>query len=260
MKYWIVFLLVFSISAESAPFPDLTKIELKFGWTEAAATNEVTKYYFSYNKKFFTEINKTLNSLEKTNPLYTDEFGAEDILVGAIDVTGQGDIYYAILCFGPSYDLYYEFYNVKKVDGYASDQGNIEPDFIVPNMSVIIPSNGNIYGYGHNNEFISTKHKYVYQSGKLRELPQDFFYVGKNTVSQKAQMIYSDIEQTKELYKISVGTPVTIVGIKYKDGDYGKSYYMVASEFGLVGYVKADYSLQVGTDGGQFKDFYFNGD
>lgn len=57
------------------------------------------------------------------------------------------------------------------------------------------------------------------------------------------------------LYKISTGSPVTIVGL-YEDADKKKEYFLVASEFGLIGYIENERS-QSQT---QFSGFYFNGD
>jgi len=257
MKYFLSALLYLSLCCQAAPFPDLIKKELKFSWPEAAAKNENQKYYFSYNKKYFTEINRTLGSLPKTDPLYTEEAGSEDILVGVVDISGAGDLYYVVLGFGPSYDLSYIFYGLEKVKNFTTSPENyVEPDFEIYATSLVIPSNGNVYGYGHNNNLYNIKRKYVYANGKIAEFPQQFFYVGKKAISLKDQTIYSDLTLTNELFKISKGSSITVVGIQPLKGSSSEILYLIASEFGLVGFVKAEVSQEQN----QFSGFYWNGD
>ncbi len=256
MKYLILCLLSVSICISAAPFPDLLKKEYKLA--EHAEVTELNRTYLSFNPKFYKEINILRKNLPKNDPLYMDEsFGSgdEDIVLGTIDLSGKNEIYYVLLSDFPSYDISYTFYKYERIKNKKSPQEYIEPDFSISAPSVIIPSNGNIYSYGHNNNSYSLKKKYLYKEGKIAESKQPFNYVGVAAKSLKEQTIYSDLSLSNPLYKISNGSPVTIVAI-HEDLENKKEYFVVASEFGLVGYIQIDLSQKEN----QFSGFYYNGD
>lgn len=256
MKYLIFYILSVSISIHAAPFPDLQKKEYKLA--QHAQITELTKTYFSFDPKFFNEINIFRKDLPKNDPFYMDETlgtGDEDIVLGTIDLSGKNEIYYVILSDFPSHDVSYAFYKYERVKNKSTPQEFIEPDFKIFSPSLIIPGNGNIYSYGHNNNSYSLKKKYLYKEGKIVSLTQPFSYVGVSASSLKEQTIYSDYSLKNSLYKISKGSPVTIVGI-YEDLENNKEYFIVASEFGLVGYVQIDHSQTEN----QFSGFYYSGD
>ena len=256
MKYFILCLLGLSACIYAAPFPELQKKEYKLA-VHAEAT-ELNRTYFSFNPKFYKEIYTLRKNLPKNDPLYMDESfgsGEEDIVLGTIDLSGKNEIYYVLLSDFPSYDISYTFYKYERIKNKKTPQEYIEPDFSIYAPSVIIPSNGNIYSYGHNNNSYSLKKKYLYKEGKIVELKQPFNYVGIAANSLKEQTIYSDFSLSSPLYKISKGSPVTIVAI-HEDIEKNKEYFVVASEFGLVGYTQIDHSQTEN----QFSGFYYNGD
>ena len=259
MKYIFLALLFLFNTSLAVPFQDLIKKEYKF---ESGGGDVETdeKSYVSYNKNYFKEINIRINSLETTNPLFIDkeDYESPDLLLGVIDLSGNGDFYYMVLSWGASYDVSYKFFSVKKLQDFKGTKGvPVKPDFIVEGTSIIIPSNGNIYSYGHNNNLQSIKRKFVFRNGNLTELSQPFYYIGIQTTSLKDQTIFSDTKLTSELYKISKGSVVTIVGLQSISGSNSyQELYVVASEFGLVGYVKADYDQKQT----QFSGFFYAGD
>lgn len=255
MNYILILLILISTSLSAAPFPDLQKREYKLA-AHARAT-ELNRTQLSLNPKHFTEINKSRNKLSKDHRLYFDDTkgeGGDDLVLGIIDLTGQGDTYFLTLSDFPSYDLTYRFYKSNK-DAAANMPEVLLPDFIIAAPSLIIPSNGFIYSYGHNNNSYSLKNKFVFSADKIIALSQPFKYIGAAAKSLKEQTIYSDIALNAPLYTISKGSPVTIVGL-YEDVEKNKEYFLVASEFGLVGYVENDHSRTES----QFTGFYFNGD
>ncbi len=257
MKYFILCLLSVSICISAAPFPDLQKKEYKLA--AHAEVTELNRTYLSFNPKFYKEINILRKNLPKNDPLYMDEsFGPpreEDIVLGTIDLSGKNDIYYVLLSDFPSYDISYSFYKYERIKNAKSPLEFIEPDFSIFAPSIIIPSNGNVYSYGHNNNSYSLKKKYLYKEGKIVELKQPFNYVGVASSSLKEQTIYSDLSLSSPLYMISKGSPVTIVAI-HEDLKNNKEFFVVASEFGLVGYIQIDHSQPEN----QFSGFYYNGD
>jgi hypothetical protein len=259
MKYLFLALFLLSNNSLAAPFPDLIKKEYKFESNDGAVETD-QKSYVSYSKNYFKEINIQINSLEPTNPLFIDkeDYESPDLLLGIIDLSGNGDFYYMVLSWGASYDVSYVFFSVKKLKDFKRTKGvPVKPDFIVEGTSIIIPSNGNIYSYGHNNNLHSIKRKFVFVAGNLNELSQPFHYIGLQTTSLKEQTIFSDTKLTSELYKISKGSVVTIVGLQsISSSNSYEELYVVASEFGLVGYVKADYDQKET----QFSGFFYAGD
>jgi hypothetical protein len=259
MKYLVLCLVLVASSVIAAPFPYLQKKEYLLNQSYAKQT-ELTKTVLSFDPKYFKEINVLRKNLPKENPMYTndsvaDGIGADDILLGSIDLTGANDLYYITLSDFPSYDINYNFYKVNRISAMKPLEYK-QPDFTIYAPSLIVPSNGNIYAYGHNNNNYSLKRKFIFKNSNIVELDQPFAYVGVTTTSLKDQVIYSDVSLSKELYKVSKGTPVTIVGIQTIDKNKYRSAYLVASEFGLVGYVVVE-SEQSET---QFSGFYFNGD
>ena len=259
MKY--VFFVVLSLAsclAVGASFPDLIKKEYKLEDHSSGFEGD-QKSYVSFTKGYFKEINIRINALEKGHPLFVDKenYESPDILLGTIDMSGKGDVYYMVLSWGASLDISYMFYSVKRLKDYKLGAEVAKPDFSVEATSIIIPANGNIYAYGHNNNLHSIQKKYVFKDGNLRELSQPFHYVGRSAISLKEQTVFSDTGLTTELYKIAKGSPVTIVGLQ--PGSSNPSFdelYVVASEFGLVGYVKAEYEQKET----QFSGFFYAGD
>jgi hypothetical protein len=259
MKYLFLALFLFFNVSLAAPFPDLIKKEYKFEPDDGLVEAD-QKSYVSYSKNYFKELNIKINSLETTHPLFInkEDYESPDLLLGTIDLSGNGDFYYIVLSWGASYDVSYCFFSVKNLKSLNRTKGApVKPDFIVEGTSIIIPGNGNIYSYGHNNNLHSIKRKFVFVGGYLNELSQPFHYVGLQTTSLKEQTIFSDTKLTSELYKISKGSVVTIVGLQSNLGSNSyEELYVVASEFGLVGYVKAEYDQKET----QFSGFFFAGD
>ncbi len=255
MRYFFLCLVFASIDICAAPFPDLHKKEYKLA--AHGKTSELERTQLSFNPKFFTEINKKRKDIPKEDPLYTDDsngVGGEDLVLGIIDLTGKGDTYYLTLSDFPSYDITYQFYK-KDAPLLAAKSEFLSPNFSLGAPSLVIPSNGFIYSYGHNNNSYSIKNKYTFTDGKINALQQPFKYCGAASKSLKDQTIYSDLTLTSPLYKISKGSPVTIVGL-YEDPEKNKEYFLVASEFGLIGYAANEHSRSET----QFSGFYFNGD
>lgn len=255
MYYILILLILISARISAAPFPDLHKKEFKL--PAKAQVTDLNRTYLSFNPKHFTEINKNRHQLPKDNPLYiadTEAVAADELVLGIIDLTGKGDTYYLTLSDFPSYDIAYNFYKNKNAALTAKPEF-LPADFLIAAPSIIIPGNGFIYSYGHNNNSYSIKNKYTFSAGKVTPLSQPFKYLGAAAKSLKEQTIYTDMTLNTALYKISTGSPVTIVGL-YEDADKKKEYFLVASEFGLIGYIENERS-QSQT---QFSGFYFNGD
>ena len=212
----------------------------------------------SFNKKLAKTIYKSRKEFGEGHPLYTSEFGHWDVVLGIFDVTGKGDKYYITFSEGPSFDVSYCFNKVGTVERALKNKVTYIPcDDEIFALSLILPGNGNIYSYGHNNTMHNIKRKYVLTNGKIHEISQPFYYIGKKTVSLKDQAVYSDENLNKVAFRITKGYRITVVGIKsIKYRNSRKDLYLVSSEFGLIGWVMSDNS-QTET---QFQGFYFYGD
>lgn len=212
-----------------------------------------------YDPKLFKRVYKKRIEYPKGHPFYTDEFGSDDVVLGIFDLTGKGDRYFVTISLGPSLDVSYCFNNeVRLRKAVKNKKTYIRCDSTISALSVVIPGNGNIYSYGHNNTMADTREKYKLKNGKLKLLSQPFSYVGKKTTSLKDQIVYTDESLKVELFRLTKGYPVTIVGIKNRTEKTinRKDFFLVASEFGLVGWVPVEMSQKES----QFSGFFFYGD
>jgi hypothetical protein len=256
MKIYLALLsLSITTIAQAEPFSYLTK-ELV---DSIRSTSLNIEMYIHYNPKLYRKIGKKREEFPKSHPFYTDEYGNDNIVLGVFDLTGKSDNYYITYDSGASVDVNYCFNKeatvLKAID---KKERYLECDFEISALSIIIPGNGSVYTYGHNNTMYDIRSKYTLKNDKLELVPQPFSYIGKKTKSLKNQVVYTDEKLETESYRITKGYDVTVVGFKQAPENHAGIWglYLVASKFGLLGWVPSD-GQQVQS---QFEGFYFNGD
>jgi hypothetical protein len=251
----IILLFVISTAAQAEPFSYLTK-DLVDSTTSSLSTINM---YIHYNPNLYKKIWKKRGEYPKDSPFYIEEYGDDNLVVGIFDITGKGDKYYITYDQGPSFDVNYCFNKEDNVENaLIAHTHYLQCDFRIPALSIIIPGNGSIYTYGHNNTMYDIHSKYTLKNDKLELVPQPFLYIGKNTTSLKDQIVYTDETLEAESYRITKGYKVTVVGFKNTQNHPKHIWgmYLVASEFGLLGWIPSD-GQQMQT---QFEGFFFNGD
>jgi len=117
-------------------------------------------------------------------------------------------------------------------------------------LSLTLPGDGSVLAAGHVNSYFNDHRKYVYSNHQLNEIAQPFKYVGLKAVTKRAFDIYSDKSLTTVVAHIPKDANIELL---INEGDY----YLVKSEFGLVGWYKADKSQVENPD---IDGLYYNGD
>ncbi len=121
---------------------------------------------------------------------------------------------------------------------------------VLEGTDIYIPGNGYIYISGHTNNMFDTKKKFVLKGDVLKEIPQEYYFVGVQSVTTKPIELYSDTKLEEINARLSKGAPVTVVINK---GDL----YLIKTSFGLLGWMKIPISL---SGESPIKDLYFAGD
>jgi len=249
---FFLFIQFYNISVQAEPFSYLEKVKVK--------TELKTDFFIHFNPKKYENIFKKRGKFPETHPFYINELGLDDIVIGVFDITGKGDKYYVSFSTGPSFDPSYCFNKVDDViDAISTGRKIYDCKETIYALSIVIPGNGGVYTYGHTNSMHDVRDKYIFENNKLVLVKQPFQFSGKHSKSLIDQVIYTDETLSTVSFKISKGYPVTVVGIKSnsENKDSKQQLYIVASEFGLVGFVPVISSQYKAN---QFEGFFFNGD
>ena len=100
--------------------------------------------------------------------------------------------------------------------------------------SIHIPGNGSLYFERRMNTVVpKEKGKITLQNGVFKELAQPFYYIGKETVTLKPIVLYTDHTFTKKVAGLGKGSKVTAVMAKPLS-----PHVLVKTPFGLTGWVK----------------------
>ena len=211
---------------------------------------------FSYQIGTSSEPGLTRGSLHSSHPFFTDEFGAEDIILGVFDVSGKGHFYYAVFSLGPSWDLNYCLYEKTRVEtAIANKTAFLQPcDWEVYAPKLTIGGDGFLYTSGHNNNLTDEKRAFRFADGKFSEIQQPMKYVNQATVSLRQQQVFSDEALTNPSFLLEKDEPLTLIAVKSAP-DY-QHRFLLANGHGLTGWVLAD----IAQDDTQFKGVFFLGD
>lgn len=125
---------------------------------------------------------------------------------------------------GPSADPGFLVFRIQK-------DSLIQLTYSIFGLALVIPGDGFIYVDGHTNTMFNTRRKFLVSRDTVKEISQPFYYVGLDSKTSEELHIYSDFSQTNEVAIIPRGSPTHVLL------NQGR-YYLLRTQFGLVGWVK----------------------
>ncbi len=127
----------------------------------------------------------------------------------------------------------------------------------VSGSKLYLSSNGFFYVVGTANDFFEKKRKYHLSNGKIKEVKQPFYYIGLNTVTQKAVTLYQSKDLKEKVASLPADYNVELLLVEPDYDDHSEVFVLVRTELGLVGWVKV---TPYNVDEMEFKGFYYHGD
>jgi hypothetical protein len=222
------------------PFPHLATYELQ--------TKYMGEIPIHYVEELGTVINKTLGSLPESHPLWTNEFGTDDILAMELKFDRNSNKkYYFVFTYGPSADPAFYFYDIE-ADEYIN---------AAPGTEIYVPGNGYVYSTGHTNSMFNIRKKWKFNGSEFEEVKPDLYYVGLKTKTLQPLTLYSDQELTTQFANLPANYDIEVLVAERPDKFTTTWKYLIKTSFGLVGWTYAK--------GGQVRPIdiegiYFNGD
>ncbi len=220
-------------------FPNLTRtaIDTSFG------------IFFNYDKDFTRFINKPCHELDKKDPHFCDRDSVpvESTVVAKFKNSIVKD----------SITIVYS-------EGFSAD-----PGFIVTNkkgktigsfscLEFYINGLGTIYTSGHVNNMYDRRRKFQLKSDTILEIVQPYNYVGVKGKTLKAITLYKDKVGTDVIAQLPKDYEIEILLGDGKTEDYAAdSYFLVKTDFGLVGWLRLTNEDQFGA---VLKELFFAGD
>ena len=197
-------------SSSNEAFSYLTKIDMGYG-VSIAYKPEVSKL-----------INKGIDELDKTDPLYFEENHEGASILITTKIAAGGANYHIVYSSGPSADPSFAVYK----------DGDKEPIKVFYALEIAIPGNGNIYTAGHTNNMFNNRKKYQLKNNKLVEAEQAFYYVGLKSKTLKPITLYKSERLRTVVASLPADYKVEVLINKPKT-----DLYLVRTEFGLTGWV-----------------------
>lgn len=224
-----------SYGQKSTPFPYLTEI----------TNSEDATVHLYVNKDKAEIFNKKLNNLDKNHPLFTPEDCESEMILLAITSVDNSGKKYAIV-YGSCPEPEFLFYGAEDISAFYGSVGG---------LNLYITGNSNLYVSGHINSNFDLKRKLKFKENNIQEVKQPQYYVGLKTVTLKPLTLY----QSKELKNAVATLPknykieVLLAETSYEHEDY----YLIITEFGLVGWAKIKAGQYQAID---VKGIFWNGD
>jgi hypothetical protein len=104
-----------------------------------------------------------------------------------------------------------------------------------------IPGDGFLYTKSHINEFFVTYRKYkINDKGMIEEVPQQQFYVGLKTKSNKIITVYTATDLKDVAFKIAKGSGVYVDSFIQSDITTGRGLFFVKNADGKTGWVSIE--------------------
>ena len=231
MKHLITLIILLqtsiNVNSQSNPFPYLKQITNK--------NDSIVNLFISSEN---TEIiNKKIKDLDKDHPLYTNEDCISEMtLLAFSSINNELEKKYAII-YGKCPEPEFHFYDSKDLSiCYGS----------ISSLNLYITGNGHLYSSGHINSKFNIKRKLKFEENNIQEGKQPYYYVGSKTKTLKPITIYKTKDTTTPIanlpknYKIEVLIAET--SLEHID------YYLIKTEFGLVGWTKINNKKQKSID------------
>lgn len=170
-------------------------------------------------------------------------FNGED---GSIIVATTNNDKYAILFNpGPSEDPEFSIYDKNKnlIESFGANE------FYITSANII-------YTGGASNKMYDKRQKYTWQGNKIVEEKQPFYYVGMKTKTTKNLTLYKTKTGSEIIANLTPNYAVEVI-LADADSNSKDMYYLLKTEFGLVGWLRLaePYSYDTGIEG-----LRYNGD
>jgi hypothetical protein len=210
MLKWLIFYLVLFAPASvfsqdlSRSFPNLSEIKVDTRWDVRVL----------YNPKVSTLINRKYHDTDPDSDYWK---------VVKTRISGTGQEYLVVFSEGLSDDPTFKIYKGEET----------EPIFEAFATGIVIPGNGFIYTSGHTNNMFDERKKFELRKGLFVEVKQPFYFVGLASKTKKSITLYAAKNLKGPVAALPAGSPVTVLVNEGK-------FYLVKTEFGLVGWVKID--------------------
>ncbi len=137
-------------------------------------------------------------------------------------------------------------------------------------LNMVLPANGMLYTSGHSNTMYDKHYKYELKGDTIVEVKQPFYYIGLESELYKPFTLYADREQKQAIAQLPKGSKITVVlAEEYPNPDmpdYPKERFLLASPFGLTGWVTIETMQADGSNDPNadyitgIKGIYFAGD
>ena len=194
---------------------------------------------FGYDPANTKLINKPCEN-EKTHWACADgEYGA------IIVATTNNDNYAIVFNPGPSEDPEFSIYDKSKnlLESIGANE-------------FYITSGNIIYTAGISNQMYNKRRKFTFKNGKFIEEKQPFYYVGMKTKTTKNISLYKNKTGNEIIANLTPNYEIEVI-LADADPNSNDQYYLVKTEFGLVGWLRLaePYTYDTGIE-----DLRFNGD
>lgn len=229
MKKAILVIALLIVFAHNALGQDVSAIRPRLKTIEVDSTYAV---FFSYSEKLTQILNKNITNNESM---------IKRIIVAKTRVSeGAKESYLVVYCEGGSADPTFIIYK-----GDTVDDTEVFREF---GLHLQIPGDGSLYLSGHTNNMYNQRKKYDLKKGKFTEVVQPYYYVGVKAKLKDSLPIFSDLKQNVLVAKLPKGSSIEVL---LNNGEY----YLIKSDYGLLGWTKIGTSQVTEIEG-----IYFAGD
>lgn len=226
----LVILLLVATICQAQSFDNLAVLKFNDRYTNS-----------SMSIRYDAGISKVINKVDKSF-LSADEEGLLILIETQID--RNSPIRYLIAYDpGPSDDPGFVIF-------YKDSKKEISENSSIFGLHIVVPGNGNLYLSGHTNNLFDQKRKYqVDNSGAIIEVQQPYYYANIKTELLKDFVLYADKDtQKNKIAQLPKGSKVTVV-LMEQDPEYQpEAKILLATPYGLCGWVKVPYAQADGTD------------
>lgn len=206
-------------------------------------SNLAYSYKVRYNPDISQEILKSRDSYPKDHPLYTDEFGSDDIVIIKTKlIKGDSTWYYVLFTEGPSADPSFYFINAENPDQYFGSLAGEE---------LVLPGNNFAYTEGRADNDFTKRMKFKITKSGFEEVFQPFYYVGLQSYTLVPITLYKEKNEKEPIATLPANYAVEVI----LTDDI--THYLIKTPFGLLGWVtipSSQYKSKV------IEGIYFQGD
>lgn len=223
MKQQLLLLVFLSFTVLNS-YCQIEKTFSKLTWINIDSVNSLGS--FGYDPSTFTLINKYCELLTTNDICYDKTNENRYILVGRYKNKSMTDEINILYTDGPSFDPEFLITDFKNKIIWSCPGA----------ASMCINENAIIYTQASFNKMFSVKEKFIYSKGVVKEVKQPYYYVGLKEKTLKPIILYSKKEGGEVVASLPADYEVEVLLADNKE--YNCQYYLVRTEFGLIGWLK----------------------